>query len=144
MFRYLYGALLALVPLVAANAESANFCRNSIKPNEPVELRFMGLEYALVIHVLAERYCRAEPKSMRPRFLGYIEKQGCNPGTEIYTDVEAAIARLEGASLKLLAQDGNPTLEMSDQQVQEWASTTVDALGGCDALKKAHDAQLEE
>jgi hypothetical protein len=144
LFRYLCGALLALVPLVAANAESANFCRNSIKPNEPVELRFMGLEYALVIHALAERYCGAEPKPMRPRFLGYITKQGCDPGTEIYTDVEAAITQLEGANLKLLAQGGNPKLAMSDQQVQEWASSTVEELGGCDALKKAHDAQLEE
>ncbi|WP_245293712.1 hypothetical protein [Rhizobium bangladeshense] len=98
MFRYLCGAVLALVPLVAANAESTNFCRNSIRPNESVELRFMGLEYALVIHFLAERYCGAEPKPMRPRFLGYIEKQGCNPGTEAYTDVGAAITRLEGAS----------------------------------------------
>ncbi|MBB3161468.1 hypothetical protein FHS25_001917 [Rhizobium laguerreae] len=34
----------------------------------------MGIEYALIMHVLAERYCGAEPKSMRPRFLQYVEK----------------------------------------------------------------------
>ncbi|MEZ2127154.1 MULTISPECIES: hypothetical protein [unclassified Sinorhizobium] len=144
MFRYLWGAILACVPLVAANAESPNFCRNSFKPNEPIESRFMGLEYALTMHVLAERYCRAEPKPMRPRFLGYIEKQGCGPGTEIYTDVEKAIAKMEGASLKLLAQDGNPKLTMSNKQVQKWASTAAKEFGGCDALKKAHDAELEQ
>ncbi|MDC7743872.1 hypothetical protein [Rhizobium binxianense] len=142
MFRYLCGAVLASVPLVAANAESANFCRNSFKPNEPVELRFMGLEYALTAHVLAEKLCGSEPRPMRPRFLEYIEKQGCDPGTEIYTDVEAAIAKMEGASLKLLAQDGNPKLKMSNEEVQEWASAAAKELGGCDALKKAHDAEL--
>ncbi|WP_064692483.1 hypothetical protein [Rhizobium aegyptiacum] len=141
MFRYLCGALLASVPLVAANAQSANFCRNSFNPNEAVESRFMGLEYALTAHVLAEIYCGAEPKPMRPRFLGYIEKQGCDSGTEIYKDVEAAIAKMEGAGLKLLAQE-DPKLSMSDEQVQEWASTATKELGGCDALKKAHDAAL--
>ncbi|MDO3432275.1 hypothetical protein QWJ46_06220 [Rhizobium sp. CBN3] len=142
MFRYLCGALFASAPLAAAHAESANFCRNSFNPNEAVETRFMGLEYALIAHVLAERYCGAEPRPMGPRFLGYIEKQGCDSGTEIYKDVEAAIAKMEGAGLKLLAQNGNPKLTMSDEQVQEWASTATKELGGCDTLKKAHDAEL--
>lgn len=78
----------------------------------------------------------------RPRFLGYIEKQGCGPETEIYTDVEKSIARMEGASLKLLAQDGNLKLVMSNKQVQKWASTTAKELGGCDTLKMAHEAEL--
>lgn len=102
----------------------------------------MGLEYALMAHVLAEKYCGAEPRPMGPRFLGYIEKQGCDSGTEIYTDVEAGIAKMEGGGLKLLAQGGNPKLTMSNEQVQEWASTAAKELGGCDALKKAHDAEL--
>ncbi|PZM15864.1 hypothetical protein [Rhizobium tubonense] len=142
MFRYLCGAILALAPLVAANAESPNYCRNSFNPNEPIESRFMGLDYALVMHALAERYCGAEPKPMRPRFLGYIEKQGCGPETEIYSDVEKSIARMEGASLKVLAQGGNPKLAMSNKQVQKWASMTSKELGGCDALKRAHEADL--
>ncbi|WP_064711153.1 hypothetical protein [Rhizobium bangladeshense] len=141
MLRYLCGVLLASVPLVAANAESANFCRNSFNPNEAVESRFMGLEYALTAHVLAEKYCGAEPRPLRPRFLGYIEKHGCDSGTEIYKEVEAAIAKMEDAGLNLLAQE-NPKLTMSDEQVREWASTATKELGGCDALKKAHDAEI--
>jgi hypothetical protein len=74
--------------------------------------------------------------------LGYIEKQGCGPGTEIYTDVEESITKMEGASLKLLAQDGNPKLAMSSKQVQKWASMTSKELGGCDVLKRAHEADL--
>ncbi|MBY5796406.1 hypothetical protein HFN61_04765 [Rhizobium leguminosarum] len=144
MFRYLLGAILASVPLAAAHAEPPNYCRNSFKPNEPIESRFMGIEYALIMHVLAERYCGAEPKPMRPRFLQYVEKQGCGPGTEIYSDLEAAIAKMEGASLKLLAQDGDPGLVISEPQVQEWASATTKELGGCDALKAAHDAELQQ
>ncbi|UWM76494.1 hypothetical protein N1937_04435 [Rhizobium sp. WSM4643] len=144
MFRYLLGAILASVPLAAANAEPPNFCRTSFKPNEPIESRFMGIDYALIMHVLAERYCGAEPKPMRPRFLQYVEKQGCGPGTEIYSELEAAIAKTEGASLKLLAQDGDPGLALSEPQVQEWASSATQELGGCDALKAAHDAELQQ
>ncbi|MCH4544754.1 hypothetical protein MK632_03015 [Rhizobium changzhiense] len=143
MLRYLFGAILASVPLAAAHAEQPNFCRNSFKPNEPIESRFVGIDYALTMHVLAERYCGAEPKPMGPRFLQYVEKQGCGPGTEIYSDVEVAIATLEGASLKLLAQNGDPALAISEPQVQEWASATTKELGGCDPLKAAHDAELQ-
>ncbi len=103
----------------------------------------MGFNYALMMHVLAEKYCGAKSTPMRQRFLGYIEKQGCGPGTEIYADTEKAIAHMEGASLKLLAQDGDTTLKMSEKQVREWASTAAKELGGCDALKKAHDAELQ-
>ncbi|WET74986.1 hypothetical protein [Rhizobium croatiense] len=142
MFRYFLGAALACLPLVAANAQSANFCRNTFTPNEPIESQFMGLEYALVMHVLAEKYCGVETRPMRPRFLGYIEKGGCNPGTEIYTDVEAAIAKMEAASLRSLAQGENPKLAMSNGEVQEWASAAVKELGGCDVLKRAHGAEL--
>ncbi|NKL80632.1 hypothetical protein [Rhizobium leguminosarum] len=144
MFRYLLGAVLASAPLAAANAQPPNFCRTSVKPNEPIESRFMGIEYALIMHVLAERYCGAEPKPMRPRFLQYVEKQGCGPGTEIYSDLEAAIAKMERASLKLLAQNGEAGLTISEPQVQEWASATTKELGGCDALKAAHDAELQQ
>ncbi|QKK24683.1 hypothetical protein FFM81_015645 [Rhizobium hidalgonense] len=142
MFRYLGVAILTCVPLVAANAASPDFCRNRIEPNEPLETRFMGLDYALMIHVLAEKYCGAEPTPMRPRFLGYIQKQGCPPGTEIYSDVEETIAKLEGASLKLLAQNGDPDLPLSERQVQDWAANAAKELGGCDALKSVHDAEF--
>ncbi|MBY5313692.1 hypothetical protein GR210_07445 [Rhizobium leguminosarum] len=144
MFRYLLGAILASVPLTAANAEQPNFCRTSFKPNEPFESRFVGIDYALTMHVLAERYCGAEPKPIGPRFLQYVEKQGCGPGTEIYSDLEAAVAKMEGASLKLFAQNGDPGLAISEPQVQEWASSTTKELGGCDALKAAHDAKLQQ
>ncbi|MBY5767832.1 hypothetical protein V7798_23480 [Rhizobium laguerreae] len=144
VFRYLLGAVLASVPLAAAHAEPPNHCRNSFKPNEPIEPRFVGIDYALFMHVLAERYCGAEPKPMRPRFLQYVEKQGCGPRTEIYSDLEAAIAKMEGASLKLLAQNGDPSLAISEPQVQEWASATTKELGGCDGLKAAHDAELQQ
>ncbi|MBX5165225.1 MULTISPECIES: hypothetical protein [unclassified Rhizobium] len=143
MFRYVCGVIFACVPLVAANAESPKFCRNSIKLNEPIETRFMGIDYALMVHVLAEKYCGAEPKPMRPRFLGYIQKQGCPPGTQIYSDVEEAIAKLEGASLQFLAETEVPDLPISERQAQEWASSVTKELGGCDALKNAHDAELQ-
>jgi len=103
----------------------------------------MGIDYALMVHVLAEKYCGVEPKPMRPRFLGYIQKQGCPPGTEIYSDVEEAIAKLEGASLRVLAEAEAPDLPISERQVQDWASSATKELGGCDALKNAHDAELQ-
>ncbi|WP_246762729.1 hypothetical protein [Rhizobium sp. NZLR1] len=103
----------------------------------------MGIDYALMVHVLAEKYCGAEPKPMRPRFLGYIQKQGCPPGTQIYSDVEEAIAKLEGASLQFLAETEVPDLPISERQAQEWASSVTKELGGCDALKNAHDAELQ-
>ena len=143
LFRYVCGLIFACVPLVAANAASPNLCRNSFKPNEPIESRFMGIDYALMVHVLAEKYCGVEPKPMRPRFLGYIQKQGCPPGTEIYSDVEEAIAKLEGASLRVLAEADAPDLPISERQVQDWASSATKELGGCDALKNAHDAELQ-
>jgi len=143
LFRYFCVAILVSLPIVSARAQSPNYCRTSFKPNEPIESRFTGLEYALMMHALAEKYCGAQPMPMGPRFLGYVEKQGCGPGTEIYTDIQKGIGYMESASLKLLAQNGNSKLKLSDKQVREWASTAAKELGGCDALKKAHDAELE-
>lgn len=131
--------VLACLLLLPAEAHSQNFCTTSFKPGEQIETRFMGVDYALMMFALAEKYCGAPRQPMRPYFLGYLEKHGCGPGTEIYTDVDKSITWLEGASLKRLAQEGDSTLALSDQQAREWASTAVQELGGCEALKKAHD-----
>ncbi len=136
--------ILVLLPLVEAHAATFGSCSRSYAPDEPVEGRFMALDYALIMHVLAEKLCMVEPTPMRPRFLEYIEKRGCGPGTEIYTVYETAIAKMQGATVKQLAQDGDENLQLSEKQVQEWASTAVKELGGCDGLKKVHDADLQE
>ncbi|AUW42831.1 hypothetical protein [Rhizobium leguminosarum] len=132
--------LICSVPL-AAVAQSPNYCRNSFKQNEPIELRFMGLEYQILAFALAEKYCGAKPKSLKSRFLGYLEKNGCGPGTEIYSQVGAAIARMEGSSLKIIDMGAEENVAMSRQQVEEWASNTVAEFGGCEALTKAHDVE---
>ncbi|MBB3656996.1 hypothetical protein FHX15_002224 [Rhizobium sp. BK650] len=139
-----FALILVLLPLVEAHAAPISSCTRGYAPDEPVEGRFMALDYALIMHVLAERLCMAEPKPMRPRFLGYLEKHGCGPGTEIYTVYETAIAKMQDATIKQLAQDGDENLQLSENQVREWASTAVKELGGCDGLKKVHDADLQE
>jgi len=101
----------------------------------------MGLEYQIVGFALAEKYCGAKPKSMKSRFLGYLEKNGCGPGTEIHSEVGAVIARMEGSCLKFIAQGVDENVAMSRQQVEEWASNAVGELGGCEALIKAHDVE---
>ncbi|OWV77182.1 hypothetical protein ATY76_04350 [Rhizobium sp. R339] len=139
MFRKISAMLSASLLLLPAAAHAQNFCRTSFTPGEQIETRFMGMEYALMMFALAEKYCGAPRQQMRPYFLGHLEKHGCGPGTEIYADVEKSIAWLEDASLKRLAQGGDSKLALSDRQVREWASTAVQDLGGCEALKQGHD-----
>jgi hypothetical protein len=143
LLRYFFVAALMATPITSAYAQSPSYCRTSVKPGETVDSRFVGLEYALMMHALAEKYCGATRTPMGPRFLGAIEKQGCGPETEIYRSIQKGISYMEGASLMRLAQGGDATLNLSEKQVQEWASTAVHELGGCEQLKKVHDSELE-
>ncbi len=103
---------------------------------------FFGLEYALIAHALAEKFCGAPAKPMAPRFLKYVESHGCGPESAIYSDLKTSIERLETADLKLMAADGNPNLQLSPKDVQEWASAAAESFGGCPSLLAGHDKEL--
>ncbi|ODT08008.1 MAG: hypothetical protein ABS58_04490 [Mesorhizobium sp. SCN 65-20] len=138
MFRTIAALALTFLSVTFAYGQSPRFCRNSFAPGEKTETRFMGLSYALIGYALAEKYCGADPAPMGPKFLGYLKRQGCDPETEIYRDVEKSIDKLERANLKQLAQDGNTSLSLSEKQVQEWAISTSEVLGGCERLISLH------
>ncbi|MBX4997048.1 hypothetical protein [Rhizobium lentis] len=143
MFRIICAIGLSCLSATVAYGQSPQFCRNSFAPGEKIETRFMGINYALLMHALAEKYCGAEPAPMGPKFLGYLKRQGCGPETEIYRDVEMSISRLEGPTLKLLAQGGEPGLSLSERQAQDWAASASKELGGCERLIKLHNSEPE-
>lgn len=143
MLRFLGAVVLSCFAVSAVHAGSPRFCRTKFAPDEKFETRFMGMGYALMIHALAEKYCGAKPVPMGPKFLGYLETQGCDSKTEIYQDVAASIAQLEGAGLKLLAADGDPDRPISEEQAQSWAKHATEELGGCELLIKMHNSKPE-
>ncbi|OWV84596.1 hypothetical protein [Rhizobium sp. R693] len=57
--------------------------------------------------------------------------------------MEISIGKMEGTSLKALAQGGDSNLSLSKQQVKEWATSTTRELGGCENLRKLHNAELK-
>lgn len=138
MFRTIGAMVLSCSLVSVAYGQSPRFCRAGFAPDEKIETRFMGLGLALTMYALAEKYCGAVHAPMGPGFLGYLEKQGCGPETEIYREVQMSIERLERSDLRQLAQDGDPALSLSEEQVQEWASHTAKELGGCDKLIAVH------
>lgn len=135
MFRSIAVLALSSLSVTFAYGKSPRFCRNSFAPGEKIETRFTGLSYALMGYALAERYCGADPAPMGPKFLGYLKRQGCDPETEIYRDVEISIDKLERAK--------DPSLSLSEQQVQEWAMSTSKELGGCERLITLHNTEPE-
>lgn len=141
MLRFFGVIVLSFFALTEAHAEPPRFCRTSFAPGEKIETRFMGISYTIMMHALAEKYCGAKPVSMGPKFLGYLERQGCGSKTEIYQDVAISIDKLESASLKLMAADGDKTLALSEQQAKSWAKETSEQLGGCERLIKLHDSK---
>ncbi|MFA1624576.1 hypothetical protein ACDY96_17625 [Rhizobium mongolense] len=143
MFRSIAALALSCLSVTFAYGQSPRICRNSFAPGEKIETRFMGLNYALMGYALAEKYCGADPAPMGPKFLGYLKRQGCNPETEIYRVVEISIDKLERANLKQLAQGEDPSLSLSEQQVQEWAMSTSKELGGCERLITLHNTEPE-
>ncbi|RWP36120.1 hypothetical protein [Mesorhizobium sp.] len=143
MFRIISAIALSCLLVTVAYGQSPPFCRNSFAPGEEIETRFMGIGYALTMYTLAEKYCGAKPAPMRPKFLGYLKRQGCGPETEIYQDVEMSIGRLEGANLSLLAQSGDPSLSLTEQQAKDWAMSTSKELGGCERLIELHNTEPE-
>ena len=138
MLRIVAAMVLSCSLVTVAYGQSPRFCRIGFAPGEEIETRFMGLGLALTMHALAEKYCGAKPAPMSPRFLGYLEKQGCGPDTEVYREVKMSIDRLERANLRQLAQGGDPIPSLSEQQVQEWATHTAKELGGCKKLIEVH------
>lgn len=138
MLRTIGAMVLSCSLVTVAYGKSPRFCRMSFAPGEKIETRFMGLGLALTTYALAEKYCGAEPVPMSPRFLGYLEKQGCGPETEIYREIKMSIERLERTDLRQLAQGGDPTLSLSERQVQAWATHAAAELGGCERLIAVH------
>lgn len=103
----------------------------------------MGIEYAIMMHALAEKYCGAKPVPMEPKFLRFVQGRGCNSKTEIYQDVAVSIRMLESANLKLMAAGGDPNLTISEQQARNWAKDAAEQLGGCERLIEQHDRELD-
>ena len=143
MFRTVGAIVLSCSLVTLAYGQSPRFCRMSFAQGEAIETRFTGLGIALTMYALAEKYCGAKPAPMGPKFLGYLEKQGCGPETEIYREIEISIDRLERASLRQLAQDGDAALSLSEQQVQDWATRASKELGGCKRLITVHGTEPE-
>lgn len=143
MIRFVRACLLiCLVPASAMAQSSPGFCKTKGDGNGGVDTRFLGIPFQLIVFSLAEKHCGAEPKPMRELFLGHLEKNGCGSGTEVYSETEATIKKLEYADLAQLAQGVEEGRAFSEQQATEWAVATVGALGGCDTLLKQHDAGI--
>lgn len=134
MLRFFGAIALSVFAVTAVHAEGARFCRSRFAPGEKIETRFLGIEYALMMHALAEKYCGAKPLPMEPKYLGYLERQGCDAKTEVHRDVKDSIRKLEGASLTLMAAGGDPNLPISEQQARDWARDAAEQLGGCRRL----------
>ena len=142
MVRFFCTCLLACLMSSPAMAQSSKYsCRVSAENLEQIDIRFVGMGYQLLAFSLAEKYCGAKPKPMKERFLGYLEKNGCGPGTEVYSVTEETVEKMEGASLATLAQGGTEEAVLSKQEVREWAESTTSALGGCGLLTKGHDTE---
>lgn len=139
-------AIVAAASVVALPSISLAYdlCDNQIdvengeKPGGPL----FGVGYAMIAYALAEKYCGAAPISMAPKILGYVQEHGCGPDTPIYSELKEAIAKLEAADLEFMAADGDPNLQLSPADVQEWARSAAEGLGGCSALVAAHDQEL--
>lgn len=56
MLRFFGATVLSFFVFSEVHALSPNFCRTSLAPSEEVETRFMGLNYAIMAHALAEKY----------------------------------------------------------------------------------------
>ncbi|MGX5668178.1 hypothetical protein ACWKW9_19630 [Rhizobium daejeonense] len=143
MLRFFGATVLSFFVFAEVQAQSPNFCRTSFAPGEEIETRFMGLDYAIMVHALAEKYCGAKSVSMGTKFLGHLERNGCGSDTEVYRDVAKSIIKLQSASLKLMAADGDETLNLTKEQVENWAKDTSEQLGGCERLIKLHDSELD-
>ncbi|WFU08524.1 hypothetical protein QA646_14650 [Rhizobium sp. CB3090] len=146
MSKFLFVFLLACLIASSAGAEMPNFCKRSpnYNPGEPIDGRFMGVSYVIMMHAYAEKYCGAAHKSMRNKILQYIQKNGCGPDTEIYSDVEEWIAKGESFDLKQLVTEGRPNSHLSPKEVRKRAAMNVKELGGCSKLMKVHDATEED
>lgn len=139
MFRFFSLIALFLFPVSTVQAESPRYCKTSFASGGKIETRFMGLSYQMLMYALAEKHCGAKPSPMGPKFLGYLERQGCDAKTEIYQDVAASISRFEGWNLKLMATEGDPSSSITEQQARDWAKNASEQLGGCESLLKLHD-----
>lgn len=103
----------------------------------------MGLELAFVVHALAEKFCGGPAIPMSPKFLGFVERKGCGPGTPIYLNVQEAIETIEKADLETLVKGGNTTVEISPEDVRDAAQATVDGIGGCAKVLQYSKEDLE-
>lgn len=132
-------ALFIISTANASSAQSPDFCRrHTLQPGEAIDGRFLGLPYEMMAFALAEKYCGAKPRPWKSLLLKAIQEKGCGPETEIYSEAEASMSRIEQASLTQLASGGDKGLNLSDQEVKDWAAQTVDIFGGCKVLMKAH------
>jgi hypothetical protein len=130
---------LAAFAMLPKGARAYDICDNKLEleHGEPVG-PFFGLEYALIAHALAEKFCGAPATPMAPRFLVYAERRGCGPDTPIYAELKTSIAKLEAGDLESLASHGDPAVQLSPQQVEEWAGAAVEEYGGCKRLVEFH------
>jgi hypothetical protein len=130
---------LAAFAMLPKEARAYDICDNKLEleHGEPAG-PFFGLEYALIAHALAEKFCGAPATPMAPKFLAYAEKQGCGPDTPIYGTLKTSIQKLEAADLERLASDGKPSVQLSAREVQEWASAAAKGFGGCKGLLEFH------
>jgi hypothetical protein len=142
LFRRVCAVSIIFVALTAG-AHADNHCANTAVEGKPVDGRFMGLPYAIIGHALAEKYCGAKHVPMSGKILGYVQSQGCGPGTVIYDEIRDSISKVESADLRDLATEGTKDFTVSDEEIQHWAKATSDDLGGCSNLVKAHDAEIE-
>jgi hypothetical protein len=133
-------SLVCLAPLPAL-AQTGGACSGDQreKPGEPIDARFMGIPYIITGHILAEKYCGAKAASMKSKILGYIEKNGCGPNSDVYMAAETTISKAESDDLKQFAGDQTNNAAMSAHDAQRWAAATVNKLGGCSNLIKLHD-----
>ena len=139
-WRMVSVVLLASIGVPPAHGQSYDACDNKIEfeKGEKAGGPFFGVGYLMLAHALAETFCGAPATGMSSKILGYVEKQGCGPDTPIYSESKEDIARLERSDLETLMKVGDPTRELSTEQVEENARAGVEDMGGCPALLKIH------
>lgn len=73
-------AVVAPLALWPSQVHGFDLCDNQIENGEPTG-PFFGLEYSLIAHFLAEKFCGAPLLPMSTKFLGYVAERGCGSDT---------------------------------------------------------------
>ena len=133
--------LLFCAAVLPEQARGNDICNRETPKGAPVS-PFFGLDMAIWLYALAEKHCGAPSGSMASKFLGFVMRKGCGPGTPVYSAVQDWITALDGADLAGIFEVGGEG-KLTPEQVQERMKRLALEGATCENLLRAHNSELE-